>query len=68
MSEMALFDDDDKYTTTANELQERAVSHLKPLMLSYAKMGYSVREVAHILQHAVSDCESMVMLTPPDER
>ena len=68
MSEMALFNHDDKYTTVASDLHAEATNTIKSLMLTYVRMGYSVREVAHIVQGAVHDCECEIMLTPHNER
>lgn len=58
----SLFDSADKYTPEANNLCQEAREAVKAVMLAYIHKGYSIREVSHIVQGAVFECECELMM------
>ena len=58
-----LFQEDGRYTSDAIHLLGEVEKLLKPLIKSYAKHGYSIREVSHVAQAAITDFESEFILT-----
>ena len=45
------------YTDEATKLDYEALEKLKPLFQTYAGLGFSPREIAHVLHAAVTDVE-----------
>ena len=57
-----LFDERGKFLPEGRELLKELGKAVRPVMESYADAGYSMREVSHIAQLAVSDFESVFIL------
>jgi hypothetical protein len=51
-----------RYTTAALELNEETVRAIQSIFKSYVSMGYSPREISHIMLHAVMDIETEEVL------
>lgn len=59
---MKLFDEQHRYTPEANALQGEFEAAIRPVFTRWADMGYSPREISHLLQGAVWDNELMRVL------
>lgn len=58
-----LFDEGGKFLPEARELLKEIRKAVRPIMESYANAGYSMREVSHIGQAAITDYEAEYILT-----
>ena len=58
----SLFGDDYRYSEYGLELDREAASHLKDLFDKYLNLGYSPREISHIIQGSVRDLELEAVL------
>jgi hypothetical protein len=61
----SLYDENERYTEAALALDKEAGSLLRPLMERYQGEGYSIREIAGIVQKAVFDLECEAILEMP---
>jgi hypothetical protein len=57
MSKPSLFDDDNRYTPDATELDSLTHHALEDIFTQFVKKGYSPREIAHIMQLSIFDLE-----------
>jgi len=57
-----LFDENAKYIEDASILDQEIFQALNPIMKKYTEMGYSVREIAHIMNLTVLEIECMTIL------
>jgi hypothetical protein len=48
---------DDTYSKTAFELDAEAQSAIQPLFDKYVKLGYSFRQISHVILSTVWECE-----------
>lgn len=53
---------DDRYTPEACEILTEFAQTAETMIRKYKEQGYSVRELSHILQGAVTDAECSVLL------
>ena len=63
-----LFQEDGRYTSDAIHLLGELRKSFKPIIKGYAKNGYSIRELSHIAQAAISDFEAEYILTGQIEK
>lgn len=52
-----LFDENDKWTLDANQLDREGRSALKEIFASYVAKGFSRRDISHILHLTIMDFE-----------
>lgn len=64
----SLFDKNDRYTEEALYLDYQSGVLLAPLMREYKKLGYSAREIAHIVTSAISLIECELVMDNPKEK
>lgn len=57
-----LFDANDKYREPALKLDRMAADAVRPLFKAYIALGYSVRQISHIISGAVRDVETECVL------
>lgn len=60
-----LFTDQARYNETGNALHNDVGEQLRPIFEAYVKLGYSPRDIAHIMHWAVSDLELTAVLDAP---
>ena len=58
----ALYGEDDRYTAEANALDIQVHDALKPVFDRWAALGYSIRQISHVVQGAAYELELMAML------
>lgn len=63
----SLYDKKDRYTEEASHLDSETCRHLYPLMREYVKLGYSAREIAHVITNAISVLECELILNNSEE-
>lgn len=49
-----MYDENMRHTDAANALADKAHALIKPLFVEYIKLGYSPRDIAHIMQAEVN--------------
>jgi len=54
-----MYDDGGRYTNGGHDLDLEVGNALRPIMEKWAKEGYNMRDVAHVIHLAVIDIESM---------
>lgn len=64
----SLYDKKDRYTEEALHLDNETCRLLFPLMREYAKLGYSAREIAHVVTNAISMLECELILNNSEEK
>lgn len=57
MQKINLFNDNERYTELASDLNNEAYAAIKPIFDKYAELGCRIREIAHILHLSVIDEE-----------
>jgi len=62
MSFKQLYNDDERYLPDAVELNRQTIVALRPLLMEYRAKGYSVRELAGLMQRAITDVELELIL------
>jgi hypothetical protein len=63
MKNTTLFDVNNKYTPDAFILETIVRGSISQAFKSFIKLGYSPREISHIIQHVVFDTENESILT-----
>ena len=58
----SLFIDGEKYSEDAFSLDKDVMAAMKPIMRKYREMGYSARQISHVINLAVYDLEIEVVL------
>lgn len=58
----SLYDQDNRYSLEANALYNQGYHELRPVFKTFFNLGYSPREIAHLLQDVVRDLESEAIL------
>ena len=56
-------DNDERYSPEALKLLSEITKVVKPIMKAYAESGYSIRDISHAAQAAITDFESEYILT-----
>ena len=60
----SLYTDTFHYSPEALDLVQKTDETLRCLFAEYAKQGYSPREIAHLMSHAITNLECKFMLKP----
>lgn len=60
-----LYDENDRYTPDAQKLDDEAGNLIFPLMQKYINLGYSAREIAHVVCSSVGLIECELILSNP---
>jgi len=63
MTKNRLYDENDRYTDDTGNLDSEVTRALKPIFDKYIKTGYSFRDIAHVMIHAVFGLEMETILT-----
>lgn len=48
---------DETYLEAANELEMKTTEVIQPVFNEYVKLGYSIRQISHVMASAVWQCE-----------
>jgi hypothetical protein len=52
---------DETYSEDANELEHKVATVIQPIFNEYVKLGYPIRQVAHVMLTTIWECELMHM-------
>jgi hypothetical protein len=63
MKRLEFFDEDDRYRAAALALDHAVLDVLRPIFQDYIDRGHSIREIAHLMQLAVTELETTNILT-----
>jgi hypothetical protein len=58
----SLFNEDERYTPEALEIDETTSNILRTIMLNFKNLGFSIREISHIMQNAIIGIEAEEIL------
>lgn len=58
----SIYSEDDRYTPECNQLDIEVHDALKPVFDRWVALGYSIRQVSHLIQGAAYELELMAML------
>ncbi len=64
MGHKSLYDDDERYTPEAVELDSKIHSDMRKYFLEYISKGFSVRQISAIAVWAIKDIELVCLLYP----
>lgn len=64
---MSLFDSNHKYTSESLQVDREVQAALKPIFVKCIEAGHSPREISHIMIHAVTMLEAMLMVRKKSE-